>query len=456
MSGALGLTTLSAVLPGLGYYFTGRRVLGVAVMSASVAAAISAFLYLPRSVRAALNFAFDPTRLKLATIIVAVALVSWIAVVVTTFVMVRPTDTKTWQAWCGYAFVAVLCLAVTAPVAVAARYAMVQADLVQAVFENNETATSPTHVSAEDPWGGRKSVNVLLLGGDGAPGRVGVRTDSMILASINTSTAKAVTFSLPRNMMFARFPNGSKLNSLYPDGFTGEGDAGNWMLNAIYSQVPLLHPDLFAGSHDEGADAIKTAIQGSTGVRVDYYALVNIEGFRELIDAMGGVTVNINEPIAIGGNTTAGIAPDDYLDPGPNQHLNGNQSLWFARGRYGSDDYERMDRQRCMINAIANEANPINLLRRYQGLAAAGKKLISTDIPRMLLPAFVDLALEMKDHRLKSVVFRSSDDFNPGDPDFAYIRQVVAKTLGPKPERPGRNNPAEEDSADACAYNPAQ
>ena len=74
------------------------------------------------------------------------------------------------------------------------------------------------------------------------------------------------------------------------------------------------------------------------------------------------------------GDTDAGIPPTRYIQPGPDQHLNGFDALWFARGRYGSDDYQRMDRQRCMIQAIIEKANPLNLLRNYQAWRRPGKR----------------------------------------------------------------------------------
>ena len=114
--------------------------------------------------------------------------------------------------------------------------------------------------------------------------------------------------------------------------------------------------------------------------------LINLLGFQQLVDAIGGVTVNINEPIAINGNTDAGIPPTGYLEPGPDQHLDGFHALWYSRGRWGSDDYQRMLRQRCMVNAIVDEADPLNVLRRYQALAQAGKEILRTDIPRELMP----------------------------------------------------------------------
>jgi hypothetical protein len=103
---------------------------------------------------------------------------------------------------------------------------------------------------------------------------------------------------------------------------------------------------------------------------------------------------------------------------------------------------------------IAQKANPLNLLRNYQAVAKAGKELVRTDIPRALLPAFVDLGLKVKQHHLKSVVFRLSDSFNPGDPDFAYVHQTVAHALAPHhPSSHPQHSPAES-SKNVCAYHP--
>jgi LCP family protein required for cell wall assembly len=329
-----------------------------------------------------------------------------------------------------------------------------QANAVNQVFTHNRTATAPD-VTKEDPWHGRRRVNVLLLGGDSGPYREGTRTDTMILASLDTRTGRTVTFGLPRNLMDVPFPEGTPLHDLYPDGFTGPGDPGSWMLNAVYREIPILHPHVLGKSANEGADAIKLAVQGATGLPVDYYVLIDFTGFRELIDAMGGITVNVNVPVAINGQTDAGIPPTGYIQPGPDQHLDGYHALWYARGRYGADDYQRMSRQRCVISSIIDQANPWNMLRRYQALAAAGSKVVRTDIPRELLTAFVKLALKAKDHRAKSVLFRLSSDFTPGDPDFDYMHQVVQKALLPAKHHPHAPS-ATEDDKDACAYHPNQ
>ena len=130
------------------------------------------------------------------------------------------------------------------------------------------------------------------------------------------------------------------------------------MLNAVYSQVPALYPHILGASENEGADAVKQAVAGSLGTHVDYYVLINLQGFQQLVDAIGGVTVNINEPIAINGNTDAGIPPTGYLEPGPDQHLDGFHALWYSRGRWGSDDYKRMLRQRCMVGRARRGGGP--------------------------------------------------------------------------------------------------
>ncbi len=165
---------------------------------------------------------------------------------------------------------------------------------------------------------------------------------------------------------------------------------------------------------------------------------------------MGGVTVNINTPVPIGGNTDLGIPPQSYLQPGPNQRLDGFEAVWYSRGRWGSDDYARMERQRCMIDAIIEEARPWTLLRRYQELAATSKEIVRTDIPSELMPAFVDLALRVKEESsVRSVVFRSSDRFSPASPDFEWMRSVVRKALAP-PRPGGRPAAPARDTGSRC------
>ena len=438
---------MSTVLPGSGFLYAGRRLAGLALLLPALALVCLGAWYLTKDRQSALEVAFDPDRLTVGAAAIVAVLLTWVGNVILTYLTVRPRERPRLHTAIGTVFVVLMSAAVAAPLALSARYSLVQADLVEEVFEHNESATAPVDVTVADPWGGRSRVNVLLLGGDGNPARDGVRTDSVILASLDVTSGRTLLFSLPRNLMHVPFALGSPLADLYPDGFSGDGDPSSWLLNAVYRMVPALHPGVLGKSDNEGADALKLAVGGALGVHVDYYVLANLAGFRNLVQAIGGVTVNINQPIAIGGNTDLGIPPDSYLQPGPDQRLNGFEALWFSRGRYGSDDYARMERQRCMIEAIITEAQPLNLLRRYQSLARVGKQIVRTDIPRRLLPAFVDLALEVKRAPIRSLVFRSSEDFAPSDPDYPWMRAKVRKAIRASEARPageGRGGPVEE------------
>jgi LCP family protein required for cell wall assembly len=408
-----------------------RRALVATVVPALVLALVGWIVVRVESSRA-LDVVLDTDGLTWVIVVIGVVWALWIALICRTYARHRTRTASRPLRVVGAFGVLLMCAAVTAPMAVGARYAVVQRDLIGSVFGDEVSATAPK-VTKENPWGDRDRVNVLLLGGDGAVHRPGVRTDSVILASISVKTGKTILFSLPRNLERVPFKPGSKLAALYPNGFTDGSSQpnANYFLNAVYRDIPLMHPGVLGRTDNEGADAVKLAVAGALGIRVDYYVLVNLAGFEQLVNAMGGITVNINEPVPIGGNTDAHIPPDDYLQPGPDQRLNGFQALWFTRGRYGSSDYHRMERQRCAINAIVQEASPITMLKRYTKLAKASKEIVRTDIPRKLLHAFVDLADKVKGKPIKSVSFELSNEFNPNDPDFDYVHAAVAAALNP-------------------------
>jgi anionic cell wall polymer biosynthesis LytR-Cps2A-Psr (LCP) family protein len=91
-----------------------------------------------------------------------------------------------------------------------------------------------------------------------------------------------------------------------------------------------------------------------------------------------------------------------------------------------------MERQRCAINAIAAEASPVTMLKRYTKLARASSQIVRTDIPHKLLPAFVELAGKVKGKPIKSVSFELSAEFNPNEPDYDYVQAAVQEALTPR------------------------
>jgi LCP family protein required for cell wall assembly len=456
--GALGVTLLGSVLLGAGILWTGR-LLGYVLLAPFVGASVY-LLATVRDLDPFIELATDPARLRAISALLGAGLGIWVASVVATYVWARPLGAPRLRSASGAILVALVCLAAAFPVAHSMRVATAQADLVETLFTDNQTATAPRGITHDDPWAGHERVSILLLGGDGSVTRDGVRTDSVMLLVIDTSSGRSVIFGLPRNMMNAQFPADSPLHKVFPEGYSDSYAPDSAMLNAIYGQVPATYPGILGESDNEGADALKQAVSGSLGVPVDYYVLVNLLGFRQVVDAIGGVTVNVNEPVAINGNTDLGIPPTGYIEPGPDQHLDGFHALWFARGRWGSDDYERMLRQRCMVGAIVDAADPVTVVRRYLDLADAGKEIVRTDIPRSVLPALVNLGLRVKQHRVRSLAFVASERFFSGDPDFAWMQESVQRALAAldRPHRPRSGDtpdPGEAvDVKDSCAYDP--
>ena len=254
------------------------------------------------------------------------------------------------------------------------------------------------------------------------------------MASIDTKTGNTTLFSLPRNTAHMPFPKSSPLHRYYPDGFyNGDSQDAEYFLNSMYDNVPSNVPkDILGPTDNLGADVLKLSVGEALGLKIDYFVLVNLRGFETMVNALGGITVNINSYIPIGGVNEAdrNIPPDDYIEPGPNQHLDGFHALWFARGRYGSDDFARMSRQRCVINAIIQQANPANMLARYEKIAKASKKIVLTDIPQEVLPLLVDLSLRVKDGQVRSVLFQQGvANFRSFNPDFPAMRERVQDAI---------------------------
>jgi LCP family protein required for cell wall assembly len=276
-------------------------------------------------------------------------------------------------------------------------------------------------VDTKDPWNGQARVNVLLLGGDAAANRTGVRTDSMTLASIDTKTGDTVLLSLPRNLEGFPMPRGPARDR-FPYGFSGDGPGTPGLLNEVY-QYAEDHPDVVPGArkNQRGPELLKSTIGGILGQPVDYYILVDMFGFADIIDAMGGVKIKITQPISYGQRGQV-LAPGDRV-------LKGKEALWYGRSRNESDDYTRMGRQKCLMAAIAKQANPTTVLTSFDKLAAAAKRTLSTDIPQELLPAFVSLSSKVKDGaQIDSLQF-VPPLVHTGNPDLALIRRLTARAV---------------------------
>jgi LCP family protein required for cell wall assembly len=424
----LGFTALGSLVPGAGLLAAGRRLWGwffLSLVVLGIAGLVAVYFLVPRE--RILAIAFDQRELTIAAGALAAVAVVWLLVAVASHRALEPDGLSAGKRL-GGAFVVVLVTSlVLTPLAAGVQRAYLQLDLIESVAapEDAKSNTTPERAGEEvDPWANKPRVNILLLGGDGAPNRPGIRPDSQILASIDTKTGNTMLFSLPRNLQHVPFPEDSPLHDFYPDGYY---DAEDNLLNAVYGNLPVVHPEIFEGVAYPGADANKWAVEGALGLEVDYFVLVNLAGFEQLVDALGGITVDVKEDIPIGGGTSPITG---YIEKGENQRLDGYHALWFARSREGSDDYERMERQRCVIGAVIEEADPVTVFRRYQELAAATKDIVATDIPAEILPDFVELALKVKGATLKTLAF-TNKVINTQYPDYEKMQTMVAEALRP-------------------------
>ncbi len=409
---ALGLVVMSAVVPGSAQYVAGNRAVGrVAIRTwlgtcAFVLLSVLGFLLL---------------RGPFLTLFLAPG--------VTTFLRMAA-----WTLFAGWALLLLDAWRLSGPIWLArpARLALTVScvALVSVMgFTTNIAAnalTAADNVSTVLKGGGDSEqkagrYNILLLGVDAAAHREGIRPDSINVASVDAKTGRTVVFGLPRNLQGAPFPEDSPLQTLYPAGYRCEDDA--CMLNGVLTLAED-NAELYPGE-EAGTAAMVEVAEEILGLDINYYAMVDMAGFTNLIDAMGGITLNVGRDVPIGGG---GSPVTDYVKAGRNVHLNGRDALWLARSRHGSSDYERMIRQKCVMSAMAKQLDASLVARRFVELSEAGKDIVVTDVGAGHVAELAELALRAKALDLESV------DFTPplittADPDFALIRSTVIDTI---------------------------
>lgn len=276
--------------------------------------------------------------------------------------------------------------------------------------------------------------NILLLGGDAGPDRDGLRPDSISVVSIDADTGKATMIGLPRNLADVPFSAGSPMAAAYPDGYGAHGcDVSACMLNSIYTEVELKSPDKYpdavAQGSEPGIEGMRDAAQGITGLKIQYYVLIDMQGFSDLVDALGGVDINNKERLPIGGDEQLNNV-DGWVEPGQ-QHMDGYTALWFGRARHGTSDYDRMARQRVLQEAILKQFNPANVLTKFQAVAKAGQQVVKTDVPQGMLGYFVNLASKTKALPIGSVELVPANNVDPENPDYGVIRKLIDTALAP-------------------------
>lgn len=306
---------------------------------------------------------------------------------------------------------------------------------------------------------GKERITVLIAGGDAGPGRGGLRTDSMIVASIDVGTGKAALFGFPRNMgsipLPKRFQNAfvdfqkrlipEPVPVSVPEG-EPEPDAAEpskfvncrcfpEQLNALYPftrKWTKTYPD----ETDPGMAALRDVLANLMGVPIDFYVLVDMAAFVDLVDAIGGIDVNVRQPIQ------AEVSPPREGDPWAKvdvgigwNHLDGPEALAYARARKGSSDYARMERQRCMLRGVAAKVDAVTVLRTFPAIVNAIETSVVTDIPRSYAAELISAVASLDFDDIQTVGFTHAyweekrDHLRHPIPIVSRIRNKVAKVF---------------------------
>lgn len=285
--------------------------------------------------------------------------------------------------------------------------------------------------------------NVLLLGADLAEGRDSMRFDSISVASVNAETGAVTITGIPRDLGGFPFAEGP-MRQLYPDRHSGHPDPDcGWGagINQLRTEVEVcrdgeeLYPNARALGSSPAIEATKDAAEGLLGIEIPYYVLIDMDGFVQLIDALGGVVIDVTERVPTHGDPAYQGQPVDqwalgWMDQGT-QLMSGTTALWYATERYSSDDFARMQRQRKLQEAILAQFTPQNVLLRFNELAAAGSATVSTDLPRAKLPEFFDLMTKARALTVTRIELTPDNDISQESPDVAYIHQMIHSALHP-------------------------
>jgi polyisoprenyl-teichoic acid--peptidoglycan teichoic acid transferase len=307
-----------------------------------------------------------------------------------------------------------LVLAMAVPVLFLALRANQARTAVASVFGGGGPALYVPQSSA-DP---EAVTNILLLGGDAGPGRWGLRTDTMILISVHEASGRTALISIPRNLQRLQFPPGSALAAQYPNGFDD-------LANAVFPRVST-NPDLIEAYSGSGrqpeAVALAEALGYSLDVEIDGYALVNMQGFADIIDAVGGVTLDLGDSVPLPPSIAGEHPLPSSIGPG-RVEMDGATAIAYARSRSADSDYQRMGRQRQLLAALGSQVSAGEALSGFGSVTGALEDSMRTSLSA---GDFASLLDRLGDNAsIGESVGLVPPLVEPGSPDYARIRTIV-------------------------------
>ncbi len=236
-------------------------------------------------------------------------------------------------------------------------------------------------------WRNKERVNVLVMGIDRRPDEKfedPVRTDVMMLVSVDPHSQTASMLSVPRDLWLP-----------VP---IGNGQTISERVNAAnVIGVMRNHPG-------GGPQLAKETFQYNFGVRVHYYVMIDFEGFEKVTDTLGGVDVRVDQTIVDNQYPTNNYGLQRITIPAGDQHLNGERTLQYARSRHQDSDFGRMKRQQQVMLAAREKLLRLDMLPKLPQLWNEFQESIRTD---MSLGDVLALAKIAKEIPVESITGRS-------------------------------------------------
>lgn len=280
-------------------------------------------------------------------------------------------------------------------------------------------------------WDGDDRLSIVMLGSDGGYDRKGIRTDTIIVLSIDIATGDAATFSVPRNWTNLPFPDGTAAARAYP--------SGNPDLANTFYGLGQRRPELFPDADHPGGAAVKAAMAQTLGIPIHYFVMVDMTAVVETIDLFGGIDLTVTErindrirPIEKGGPyLDINVGPGDH-------HFDGLTTLAYVRSRVQSWDYSRMARQRCVVAALIDQVTPLDVVAKFGPFTGIVSDHVVTDIPLDRADELLAIAARLDTERMRSVNF-VPPEFPSGRVPLNKVRSAVETTLStdvaPDPDR---------------------
>lgn len=402
---------LSAIVPGLGQAANARWRLAAIFLVPSLLVGLVALLVVQSQ---------SPTRLA-ASLIVPSALVA---------LMVLNVLILAWRlVSVGHAFtdrrfalppgrgaligLALVVAFTAAPHAIGGYYGYVAWDTFESIFTDPGSGDPVAGGNPDDDPGStagpkpepQERINVLLLGLDSGTGRSHTLTDTMIVASLDPVGETVSMVSVPRDLV----------NVPLGDGRTFEPK-----LNSLLSYANRNKDEFPQG----GTRALQDAIGALLGIDIHYYAKVDLAGFVEMVDAVGGIDLTVRRALSDPDYGGYGVGPGWSIEPG-RHHLDGANALAYARIRKsaGESDFTRAERQQQVLVAIRNAAvSGGDVLLRLPGLMNAIGDSVRTDVPPESFPELAAMAEAISNSDTVKVVLKAPlIRRGPTDSPYGYV-----------------------------------